>query len=898
MTDSRHHRLESLFLQCVELPLEERAAFFDAHCAGDPALRAELEDLLRRDADADVPAAPPPSQIGAYRLEEKIGEGGFGEVYTAEQTAPVRRRVAIKILKAGMDSRAVLARFEAERQALALMDHPAIAKVFDAGATETGRPYFVMELVSGEPITSYCDGRRLGTNAQLALFVEVCRGIEHAHHKGVIHRDLKPSNILVTTLDGKPHPKVIDFGIAKATTAPTDGDAPRTLAGELLGTPEYMSPEQATSQGADVDTRSDVYSLGVVLYRLLTGRVPFASEKLRNTTLADMQRILLEEEPPKPSTLSGARDLRGDLDWIVLRALEKDRERRYPSAAAFADDVERHLRHEPVEAGPPTAIYRLSKLVRRHRALVGAAAAVFLALVAGMVTTSTQAVRAKRAEERARSEAEVATAVNDFLARMLAAGDPKLNARGRDVTIREIVDQASKELQNAPPASQRVEAGVRHTLGATYAGLGLYDEAEPHLLRAVQIREANEGAGASATLKSRLELATMYGFRGQEAVAESLLKGMEATARFDSTVSPELRVTYLELRGSLDAQLGRYPEADSTYAELVRIRRTMAAQNPGHAAELALSLGVHSRIKADRGELGEAEALAREAYDLVRKARPGDHHNVVAVGSRLANVLMDLGRHQEALELVREVVAMSERILGPEHPLVAEYLTNLASVQADLGRLDESIATFRRAREILDRQVHPESGRRATLMDAFATALQSRGDLEEALALRLEALDLYRKAYGNAHDYIPQTLNNIGSTYRLLKRYDDAARAFQEALPLFRAVHGELHPNFVIASHNLGKTRFDQGRYEEAERTLRGVMDLGAKVFPEGHPNRAILHATYGRTLAALGRAEEARAELQMARAGLTAALGPDHPRTKEVNDALAKLEDAKVSTP
>ncbi len=577
----------------------------------------------------------------------------------------------------------------------------------------------------------------------------------------------------------------------------------------------------------------------------------------------------------------------------MLRALEKNRERRYASAAAFADDVERHLRHEPVQAGPPTAIYRLGKLVRRHRALVGAAAAVFLALVAGMVTTSTQAIRAKRAEERARSEAEVATAVNDFLARMLAAGDPKLNARGRDVTIREIVDRASQELQDAPPASPRVEAGVRHALGSTYVGLGLYSEAEPHLLRAVQIREANEGAIAPVTLESRLELAMMYGLRGQEAVAESLLENIEATARFDSTASPELRVTYLDLKGSMAATFNRYAEADSTYTELVRIRRAMAGEDPDQSSELALSLGTHAQIKTDLGQLEQAEALAREGYDLVRHARPGDHHDVCAAGARLAIVLVNLGKNQEALELNREVVAMSERVLGPEHPLVAEFLTNLAGTQANLGLLDESIATFRRALAILDRQVNPESGRRATVMSSLATALQARGDLEEALALRLEALDLFRKVYGNEHDSVPESLNNLGSTYRLLQRYEEAALAFQEAIPLFRAVHGELHPDFVIASHNLGKTRFDQGRYEEAERTLRDAMELGAKVFPEGHPNRAIMFATHGRTLAALGRDEEARAELQTASAGLTAAFGADHPRTKEVNDALAKL-DAK----
>jgi serine/threonine protein kinase len=345
---SRHRRLESLFSACLDLPEAQRSAFLDSSAAA-----------IRRCGRgsrfvATMPFRRAPTVIGAYTLRAKLGEGGFGEVYEAEQSAPVRRRVAIKILKAGMDSRAVLARFEAERQALALMDHPGIAKVYDAGVTDAGRSYFVMERVAGVSITEACDAGRLPLRERLTLFVAVCRAVQHAHTKGVIHRDLKPSNILVTTVDGAPHPKVIDFGIAKATSAslaasgtPDEG-APRTLQGEILGTPEYMSG-QAGSRGIDVDAAPDVYSLDVVLFRL-TGRVPFPSERLRGGDFAAIQRILLEEEPPKPSDAapSAARELRGDLDWIVLRALEKDRGRRYPSAAALADDIERHLRHEPV----------------------------------------------------------------------------------------------------------------------------------------------------------------------------------------------------------------------------------------------------------------------------------------------------------------------------------------------------------------------------------------------------------------------------------------------------------------------------------------------------------------------------------------------------------------------
>jgi WD40 repeat protein len=428
-------RLRSLFLAALDLEEDERAAFLDRECGDDSELRAMLVSLLRFEFDPNLPTAaltgeapPPPDSIGRYRLVEAIGRGGFGIVYLAHQTEPIKRTVALKMVLLGMDTRIVLARFDAERQLMAMMDHPHIAQVFDAGQTDEGRPYFVMEYVPGIPITDYCDQNRLSIEERLDLFVQVCSAIQHAHQKGVIHRDIKPSNVLVTSKSGDPTAKVIDFGVAKAIDRPLAERGVFTLQGQLIGTPEYMSPEQAEMRPEDVDTRTDIYSLGVLLYELLTGSLPFDPKTLRAQGLAEIYRIIREVEPPRPSTRistmgeqssarasarridsrSLIRELRDDLDWITMKAMEKDRTRRYSSASEFAEDVQRHLRHEPVVACPPSAMYRVTKFVRRHQIGVAATAAIALALVAGVIGTTWQMLRAQGLQREAEQRERVA----------------------------------------------------------------------------------------------------------------------------------------------------------------------------------------------------------------------------------------------------------------------------------------------------------------------------------------------------------------------------------------------------------------------------------------------------------------------------------------------------------
>jgi serine/threonine protein kinase len=539
---------EDLFSHALGLPEAERAAYLAKACGSDAALRSRIEALLRASEAApqfmEAPAIPPSvprpgevvvgDRIGRYKLLQQIGEGGCGAVYMAGQEEPVRRRVALKVIKLGMDTKEVIARFEAERQALALMDHPNIARVFDGGATDTGRPYFVMELVRGVPITKFCDEHNFPTEKRLELFTQVCHAVQHAHQKGIIHRDLKPSNILVTVNDAEPVPKVIDFGIAKATQGRLTDQTLFTAFEQFIGTPAYMSPEQAEMTSLDVDTRSDIYSLGVLLYELLMGRAPFDPKTLIAAGFDEVRRIIREVDPPRPSTrLSTLTDvdratiakqrglepaqlsklLSGDLDWIVMRCLEKDRRRRYETANGLALDVKRYLRDEPVLARPPGNIYRFQKLVRRNKAVFGATAGALAALLAGTVISIAQAVRAARAENAANEEASVSRAVSDFLTEdfLTQVGAKKQAEFGYTpnprLTVREALDRAAGSVSDRFKRQPLAEAAVRTAIARAYMELGENRLALPHIERAFAVHKDLLGDENPVTLTTMHKLA-------------------------------------------------------------------------------------------------------------------------------------------------------------------------------------------------------------------------------------------------------------------------------------------------------------------------------------------------------------------------------------------------------
>jgi non-specific serine/threonine protein kinase/serine/threonine-protein kinase len=670
----------------------------------------------RSDSDSELPTvARPPDPggqiIAGYRVLQVLGEGGMGVVYEAEQETPVHRRVALKLIKPGMDTNQVVARFESERQALALMSHPSIASIYDGGATEDGRPYFAMELVRGDPLTDYCDKHRLTVRERLDLFLQVCEGAQHAHQKGVIHRDLKPSNILVTVRDEKLVPKIIDFGVAKATSQRLTEKTLYTQLGQWVGTPVYMSPEQAEMSGVDVDTRTDVYSLGVVLYELLSGAQPFDPTELRKAGFEGFQRILREQEPPRPSTKVhtlgktptspararrvelGAleRELRGDLDWITMRALEKDRTRRYGSPSELAADIRRHLRHEPVVASPPSVAYRVRKFVRRHRigVAVGALALGFLVTFAGAMTV--QSVRIARERDRADREAEKAQAVNAFLLRVLGEANPR-TGKGTQTTILEGVDAAAPEIDEILSDDPEVRAAVQTVIGRTYGELGRDEQARVLFESALRLRREALGSHHPDVVQSLNDLAEAALDRDDRRLAEGLLREAVSIGRTlphaDQAVLADSlgRLGFVLMRNgdydeartlheeglALDREL-RGEESDAVYSDLHNFARAfeldpdlanaLSETDPerlkGRSQRWAQMASAHGRLLVSQGRLDEAESLLLAALGVLERDLKRDDPRTQRTRAFLAELYDAWGRPEQAAGYHEAVVATS-----------------------------------------------------------------------------------------------------------------------------------------------------------------------------------------------------------------------------------------------
>ena len=730
-----------------------------------------------------------PERVGPYRVLGLLAEGGMGTVYIAEQTEPVRRRVALKVIKVGMDTREVVARFDMERQALAVMEHPGIAKVLDAGATRDGRPYFVMELVKGISITEYCDLQRLSTHERLVLFVEVCHAVQHAHMKGVIHRDLKPSNVLVMLQDGVPVPKVIDFGIAKALATPLTDHSIFTEVGRAVGTPAYMSPEQADPSALDVDTRTDVYSLGVMLYELLVGRLPVDPHEV-GMPIYLMRLASRETNPSSPSaklntlgqdvgTVSSnrrsdpkslRRELQGDLDWIVMKALEPDRTRRYETVNALAMDVGRHLAHEPIAARPPSATYRLSRFVRRNRVAVAAGAVVAAALLIGASLAAVGLVRARRAEALARQESETSRQVASFLTNLFRVSDPS-EARGNTVTAREILDRGAERIGRDLAAEPLVQAQLMRTMGSVYREMGLYAQAQPLLEGAIALQRARLAPDNPELLSSAFELARVAQQQGRFALAESLYRATtRAREQRLGRTDPSLSVPLSALGGMLVTR-GRHAEAESLLTRAFALR----APNTPDDVDYARSLRYLASAYLAQGRYAEAEPVFRRALDMYVRVAGRDHPDVGRTLNNLGIVYYGLKRYDEAEQHYQRADTVLSKALGADHPNVASININLGEIAWRRGRLPEAEARLLRALSILSKRVEPGHPSIATAEYDLANVLRDQGRTNDAEARYRRAVAIRESSAASNPKALAEVLVDYAKLLRTTGRAAEAA---------------------------------------------------------------------------------------------------------------------------
>jgi serine/threonine protein kinase len=870
----------AIFTEALQMPDGERVAFLDRVCGNDSELRTRVEALLKSHSQIgdfleqspqgiSLPAKPGTSaaekagdRIGHFKLLQQIGEGGCGIVFMAEQEEPVRRRVALKVIKPGMDSKSVIARFEAERQALALMDHPNIAKFFDAGATESGRPYFVMELVRGVKITEYCDEHSLTTEERLKLFVQVCKAVQHAHQKGVIHRDIKPSNILVTTTtEGLALPVVIDFGIAKATTNQRLTDKTLFTAFEMLiGTPAYMSPEQADLTSVDVDTRTDIYSLGVLLYELLTGSTPFDAGTLLKAGLDEIRRVIREQEPARPSTrlskLTGAdlttiaqhrrsepptliHTVRGDLDWIAMKALEKDRARRYETANGLALDIERYLANEPISARPPSTLYKFKKAVLRNKLLFIGIGVIMLLLVVSLIFISASLAKERQSRRVADTASDQSQQVTMFLKEMLNGIGPSV-ARGRDTAmVRDILDQTAERIGKEMTNHPQVEGDLYSLVGNLYDQIGSYARAEEIERKALTIRRRQ--------------------FKPE---------------------SPEVAASLAELGMMLVAE-HKLSEAEPVYQEALAIRRKLyGIEN----ADTASSLNDLSGVYRDERRLAEAEAMARQALDIRRKLFGSEN---LAVADSLRNICIiygDENKWPDAESTAREVLAMRRRLLGPENPSVAWALDDVAWAANARGEYAEAETLEAQALAMRQKFVTDEHPDTAKTLNALGQVMANQGNLAESHAVLKAVLAIQRKLLGEDDPATLDTLNSLGKVLGSEGKLPEAEFVWREDLAAWRKRGGNENAETLYALRGLALTFEAEGKWSEAEALWRESLAAWRK--KGGNEEQQSMY-----TLRKLGQTLEAESKWSEAESVHREALALSRKKGDTDPEALSDLE-------
>jgi len=930
-------QIDDLFAQALDRPPDERAAFLDEACAATSPLRANVEALLAAsDASSDaflheidldqaaalIESVDEPAltgqQIGPYRILRELGRGGMGAVYLAERAdGQFDQQVALKLIKRGMDSEAILRRFLHERQILARLQHVNIARLLDGGVSADGQPYFAMEYVEGVSMTAYCDGRRLEVEARLRLFEKVCRAVQYAHANLVVHRDLKPSNMLVTEAGEL---KLLDFGIAKVLgdDAQADG-ATLTEAGFRVMTPEYAAPEQV--RGEAVTTATDVYALGVVLYELLTGHRPYQFERRTPEAVA---RVIGEAQPERPSTAVSrsaevrrgdgtmetitpeevsrargtkperlSRRLSGDLDVVVLKALRKEPERRYASAEAFVEDIQRHLAGMPVGARRDTVGYRASKFVQRHKVGVAASAALaVLAMLAVGFAVAMALQQAKTARETTKTEE-----VKDFLVSLFEVSDPD-ESKGETITARELLDEGAARVETELADQPEVQAEMMTVVGEIYQKLGLYDPARPLLERALTLRQSLYGPDHLEVAASLVQLGRLYHQRGDYEAADSFYR--EALDIRQARRSE----THLDVAEVLDDlalvrwRQGDYPAADSLGRSALALRRKLLPADHPAVAESLTNLGVIARAQSD---FAAAEAYHREAL-TIRRAQYGTVHHLVAESLKnLALVFHSQDRYDEAEAHYREALAVQKRLYGEGHPEIGTTLNSLGSLLRMKGAYDEAEAPLREALAVRRQFLGPAHVDIATTLVNLADLLDSKGNPEAALLLYEEALTMNRQLLGPDHPDVATAINNLALTLRGLGRSAEAEPLFKEVARIYRARLGLSHPWVSLVLDNLAIVQFDLRDYAAADSLFRQALAIQREALPDGHTWIAASLVGLGHVLLAQGRPEEAEPLLREALDIQAQALPQGHWRRAEVQNvlgaclsALERLDEAE----
>lgn len=853
MTSSDNDNLTQIFFGACDLDGEERDRYLDEACGDNTALREQVERLLstgdqlesadqthlaarvvRGAAEGFVHANEQmPEQIGQYRILREIGEGGMSVVYEAEQSEPVKRRVALKVIRPGMDTRDVISRFEAERQALALMDHVNIAKIFDGGTTDAGRPYFVMELVEGELITNFCDDARLTIHQRLELFLTVCAAIQHAHQKGVVHRDLKPSNILVCEQDNKPLVKVIDFGIAKALDATLSDDPTETRYGQIMGTPSHMSPEQATGQIYSIDTRTDVYSLGVVLFSLLSGVLPYeidmsTGETIRSaiekasTTRPSVKLQQLANDDTNIDALAAARStkpdrllktLRTDIDWIVLRAMELEQDRRYQTINALANDIRNYLTSRPIEARPPSNSYLLSRFVRRHRKSVLAVSVAVLALLGGAAMATIGMVRATNAEKIARTEQLTAQKAKEFLVDIFKVADPE-TARGERISASELLKQGAERIETQLSDEPLIQSELLQTMGRAFENLALYDEALPMLRKGLQQSIEVYGEQHEKVALARQELGEVLWRTGQYDEAKAMHQAaIDFFEHEHGKEYPGVAINQSKL-GMAHLHAGEYEDAKKLFEHSLAVFKRLGLEDSDDYADTLNNLG---GMELRQGSLDSAATYFRDALKIWRDNYGDPHPNIALMLANLGTVFAKQGDHDAAADYYQQALAMRRLLYNDQpHSQIAVSLNNLGLLYW--------------------RQNRPA----------------------QAEPLIRESLNMRRQIYGDFSTSVATGLNNLALVLMEQGQVGKATETFRESIEVREVLQGEDHPSVAVTRTNLAAALCADGDYQDGLREIkRSLISLQAALGPE-HWRVASAQSVKGMALAGLGDYAEA----------------------------------------